>query len=347
MIEIDGKKFFKVFDLRKVSKHADPKKLITEQFLANAANNYDPVNVHEAVFWDKHPELKGPEPLTGGYVAAVLANGPEFFVSFSELLPWLVSAYTRKIFKRYSAEFAIIDFEGKDLEYFYAMCPTNAPAVRGLDPLDVSQLDTGDGKTHVFAESEKIKERVVFNFSQEEFKIDFDIPKIKTTDMSQNKDLVAAATGMGISVTEDMTDTQISAAITRKFSETKTSAETSQQSAAQVKASSMLDSAIASFKINSAEKEALLPFAVSDFDKCKAYVDALPVKAEYKDSGIDNSTPAAASPASAPVESKTSFAEVLANPELVENFTEDQLKAMHASDPKWKGNVPGFVDRTR
>ena len=343
MFDYNGKKYFEVFDLAKMNRANDPDGLITEEFLFKAAQNYDPVNVHEAIFWGRHPRFWDDEPRTGGYVDSVLAMGKKFYVSFSEILPWMKELYDSKEFKRCSAEFVVLNYEDTKLEYFYAMCPTNMPGVRGLPPLDPAHFTDTD-KKHTFVSGESIEKK--FSFTN-----NFELTKPKISNNMQNAQLVSLAKKHNISVTDVMTDDQIQSAIDAKFTEINTALTDAGKKLSdekKAKAVELVDAAIASGKIgaedgeNFAErKEALVKFAESDYTAAKTMLDGMtdnPESSLLKKTNLaSNKVDLKNKTAGNPDMSKVTFDDVIGNPEkYMGKFTDEELKQLHQEDPRWK-----------
>lgn len=354
MIDINGKKYFKVFDLSKMNRANDPDGIITEEFLFKAAQNYDPENIHEAVFWSRHPRYFDDEPRTGGYIDSVLAIGKKFYVSFSEVLPWMKDLYESKEFKRCSAEFVIMTHQDKKLEYFYAMCPTNMPGVRGLPPLDAAQFAD---KNHLFAADDKIEKR--FSFANNHFELPF---KTKISTNMQNPQLVALAKKNNIAVSDSMTDDQIQSAIEVKFSElnsAKTEADTKLAQEKKTKAIELVESAIAAGKITAAEgenfaerKEALQKFAEADYAAAKIMFDGMtgdPEASLLKKSNLSSNKVDLKNKNTGSSDlSKVTFDDVISDPEkYFGRFTDEELQKMHKEDRRWKDITIGQLDSTK
>lgn len=344
MFEINGKKYFKVFDLSMMNRSNDPDGIMSEEFLSKAALNYDPVNVHEAVFWSDHPLPWSPEPRTGGYIDSVLAIGKEFYVSFSEILPWMKELYDTKEYKRCSAEFVILSHQEKKLEYFYAMCPTNMPGVRGLPPLDSAHFKNNK---HAFIEGDQIEKRVSLINN---FELNF---QNKNSTIMQNAQLVALAKKNNITVTESMSDTEIQTALEAKFTEISTAKADADKNLAlekKNKAIELVDAAIASGQLKPSDnegdnfakrKEAIIAFAEADYDAAKIMLSGMPSdpsgsllgKSGLESSKVDLKNAGGKSSDANGV----TFDDVIGDPEkYMGKFTDDQLEKMHKEDPRWK-----------
>ncbi|MBK9333852.1 MAG: hypothetical protein IPM96_15955 [Ignavibacteria bacterium] len=106
MFELNGEIFYKVFECGKIPSYMDPSKKYNENYIAEVAKNYDPVNVHEAPFWIGHPEYFT-EPRSGGWIKRVLAVGKELYVTFSEVYPWMKELFNSGEFKNVLWRWAI------------------------------------------------------------------------------------------------------------------------------------------------------------------------------------------------------------------------------------------------
>ena len=131
-LEIDGKKYYHIFTAGKY-----PQGDVSREDVAAMAYHYDPVNRHEACFWEGHPRQMIPmkEPEAGGWIGGLLAIGDKLYAWFSHIDPDFKKKFDEKKFKRCSVEIGLY-FEGDvSFLYVYALGATNRQAVTPMEEM--------------------------------------------------------------------------------------------------------------------------------------------------------------------------------------------------------------------
>lgn len=256
MFELNGDIYYKVFEVGKIPSYMDPAKKFNEDYIAQVARNYDPVNIHEAPFWIGHPDWRS-EPRSGGWIKNVAAIGRELFVSFSNISAWMKELYESGEFKKCSVEMGEleIDSNGTAIPYLWALGATNIPAVKGLPVMKFA-----DGK---FDDS-RLKNKVCFSLMNFDYNL-----KLKTnTEMEQLKKLAAS---LNIALSGNETEEQITKAIEDKAAALKASESAAAEAlriSEEAKSAKLVDDAIEAGKITPAQKDEFLAFAKSNYAGC-------------------------------------------------------------------------------
>ena len=200
MLEINGVNYYHVFTAGKY-----PQGEISNEFLMQAANNYNPVDFHEAPVWIGHPSKETAEPEALGWIDKLIAKSEKLYVSFSFISEKLKSLIENKKFKRCSVELVTFNVAGQDFPYLYAIGITNRPAVKGLEPITFIEPVTFAG--HNF-KTDDISRKLHFN---SEIKLQ---NKTGTSKMNELKKL---AEKLNLDVIKFDTDDKLSKEIVRLF----------------------------------------------------------------------------------------------------------------------------------
>lgn len=277
MFELNGEIFYKVFECGKIPSYMDPSKKYNENYIAEVAKNYDPVNIHEAPFWIGHPEYFT-EPRSGGWIKRVLAIGKELYVSFSEVYPWLKELFNSGEFKKCSVEMGDLEInsDGQAIPYLWALGATNIPAVKGLPALSFPDAD------HKMSDNSLLKGKVCFSLMN----FDYDNPgqtkfsnKLNLyTEMDNIKKL---AETLGVTVPEGANEADITSSIETKIAEIKASeakAIKDLQDTNDNAAVKLVDNAVELGKITPAQRDEFLNFAKASYQTCVKVLDTIPAK---------------------------------------------------------------------
>lgn len=318
MFELNGDIYYKVFEVGKIPSYMDPAKKFNEDYIAQVARNYDPVNIHEAPFWIGHPEWTS-EPRSGGWIKKVAAIGRELFVSFSNISEWMKGLYESGEFKKCSVEMGDleVDSNGTTIPYLWALGATNIPAVKGLPVMKFA-----DGKL----DAKKLQNKVCFSLMNFDYNL-----KLKNTEMEQLKKIAAS---LSIKLAGDETEEQISKAIEDKAAALKASESVAAEAlriSEEQKSVRLVDASIEAGKITPAQKEDFAAFARSNFEACEKLLASMPAK-DLKSQSIVTAGP---SGANIPDEfAKLAYEDVLREPEkYVGKLSDAQMESLRKKSP--------------
>ncbi len=275
MFELNGDIYYKVFEVGKIPSYMDPAKKFNEDYIAQVARNYDPVNVHEAPFWVGHPEWRS-EPRSGGWINKVAAIGRELFVSFSNISDWMKELYESGEFKKCSVEMGDleVDSSGTVIPYLWALGATNIPAVKGLPVMKFSDK---------ICDESKLKNKVCFSLMNFDYNL-----KLKTNkEMEQLKKLAAS---LSITLAGNETEEQISKAIEDTTAALKASESASAEAlrkSEDARSAKLVDDAIEAGKITPAQKDEFLAFAKSNYSGCEVLFASMDAKDLTSDSAVN------------------------------------------------------------
>lgn len=321
MFEINGEKYFKVFECGKIPSYMDPQHRFNEDYISQVARNYDPENVHEAPFWVGHPDWRS-EPRAGGWIKKVAAIGKELYVSFSNISEWMKELYDSGEFKKCSVEMGDleVDSNGTVVPYLWALGATNIPAVKGLPVMKFS-----DRK---FDES-RLKNKVCFSLMN----FDYNLKPKPNIQMEQLKKLAAS---LNITLTGSETEEQMTKSIEEKTAALKASesaASDALRKSEEAKAVKLVDDAIEAGKIVPAQKDDFTAFAKSNYEGCAKLLASMAGKPLTGDSGV--ATGSDAKPA-ADLLSQVAYEDVLREPEkYVGKLTDEQFEKMKAASARF------------
>lgn len=294
MFEFNGDTYHKVFEVGRIPSYMDPSKKYNEEYIAQVAKNYDPVNVHEAPLWVGHPDYTQ-EPRAGGWIKKVFAMGKELYVSFSEVSDWMKELYNSGEFKKCSVEMGDleVDSTGTVIPYLWAIGATNIPAVKGLPVLKF--------KDEKFT-AEKLHNKVSFsllnfgyeNAKQEENKNDFNKEdNFKNKNNTVMDSLKKIALSLAIELSGSETEEQLTKLIEDKTAELKASESNAMKQINDSKEASavkLVDDAIKNGQITPAQKDEYLDFAKQNFDSCSKVLASLEKKDMTSQSAVVTGT---------------------------------------------------------
>jgi len=341
MFELNGEIFYKVFECGKIPSYMDPSKKYNENYIAEVAKNYDPVNVHEAPFWIGHPEYFT-EPRSGGWIKRVLAVGKELYVTFSEVYPWMKELFNSGEFKKCSVEMGDLEInsEGQAIPYLWALGATNIPAVKGLPALSFPDAD------HKMSDNSRLKGKVCFSLMN----FDYDNKtnkkfenKIKfNTEMENIKKL---AQTLGITIPEDAKEADITSSIETKITEIKASeakAIKDLQESNDNAAVKLVDNAVELGKITPAQKDEFLNFAKASYQACAKVLNTIPEKNLTGGDTIAKGRFQNANDLKNPALSNVTYEDVLRDPDkFIGVLKEDEILKLKEGSARFK-DVPSL-----
>lgn len=307
MLDIGGKKYYEVFKAGTYQLPDNKSVTITPADLKTVSENYDPLKFHEAPVWIGHPDDEKAEAL--GWVESVYADGESLYVCFSFISEDWKQLVASEKYKYVSVELPLMDVNGKQQRYLYAIGLTNKPAVRGLEPI-------------MFRDHK-------FNTSATEF-LKFSFPIFNQSNKTtMNEHLMKIAEMCGLKASDFSDDAALAVAVGKQVADFKTNIEDLQK---KVKAAdttgndakfaelnnkiktlegervvNLIDTAITAGKIIPAQKESMIKLAEANYDEAKKMIDAAPK-----------------------------------NPAFAQNMVQDDpSKRIDASDPKFKDPKTG------
>ena len=341
MLEINGNKYFHVFTAGKY-----PQGEIGENFLEQAANNYDPVNFHEAPVWIGHPGKDKDEPEALGWIDKLIAKAGKLYVSFSYISDKLKSLIENKKFKRCSVELATFNVDGKDFPYLYAIGITNRPAVKGLEPINF----TG----HNF-KTDDIKQKLNFNS---------EIKKYNQTQSTQmNEQIKNLADELKIDIRKFSDEEKITGEMIRLFKDKENEISTLKNKIAKLeenspssvkynelieelnnlkksRAAELVENAVLSKKLLPSQKEDLISFAETDYVKCKTFIEKLEINPVFTGKMINNKTFSYADLTdpkfTKPDGTKITYEDILRDLTLQSKFTDEEIEMLRKNSAKFK-----------
>ncbi len=295
-------KFFKVF---KAGKY--PQGEITADDVAEMAATYNP-EFHEAPLTVLHDE-KSP---AYAVVDEVKAENGVLFASFKDVLD---EAYdVNKKFKKPSIEIASYD----DKKYLRAVALTNFPQVKCMDKIQFSEntnIFFSEDLTLTLSRGEKM-------FSEKIIKL-AEAVGVNISDYSVEGDLIARASEIVVGLNTELAQNRdkinslnislasfADAGVTvEKFNELKGKVEGLNKQ----QIDSLITFAIKEKNVLPASAESLRKLAETNFDEAKKFVENLPIKVIPNTRTKPNN------------EAQVTYEEVLSNPELSKNYTEEEL----------------------
>ena len=345
MLEINGNKFYHVFTAGKY-----PQGEITERFLLDAATNYDPLNFHEAPVWIGHPGKEPGEPEALGWIEKLITKAGKLYVSFSYVSDKLKKLIESKKFKRCSVELVTFNVDGQDFPYLYAIGITNRPAVKGLEPISFTghNFKTDDISQKLSFNSEiKLQNHQIFNQTNnlmnesvknlaEKLKIDvskFDIDEKvlneairlyedKATEITLLKNRVAK-------LQEDSTSFTKYSELTEELNKLKKS-----------RAAELVENAVMTKKLLPSQKEDLLSFAETDYDRCKTFIGKLDINPIFTGKLINDKTFSYTDLSDPkflkPDGSKITYEDILRDLTLQSKFTDEEINTLRQNSIKFK-----------
>ncbi|MBM4159114.1 MAG: hypothetical protein FJ216_10120 [Ignavibacteria bacterium] len=265
---------------------------ITDADLIEIASNYD-IAYHQAPIFIGHAENRSKEP-SYGRVKALKYNNGILYAEFSDILPELSELIKKGIYKKPSVEIGVYDKEGKETKYLSAVSVTNVPKIKGLPDLK-------------FQEFKSIK-----SFSSDNTELYFSNNNKNNKNMDELIKKFASSIGCNESDTNEILKYAES-----KISNLEKAAKELKSKLTKVK----LDSAVASKKITPAQIESLTAFAESEPEKFAQYIESLPVLDIFDDSkNKSKKLPGGGK--------EITYADILKNPELRKEFSEDDLSSL-------------------
>jgi len=324
MFEFNGKTYYKVFEVGKIPSYMDPSKKYNEDYIMQVAKNYDPVNVHEAPFWIGHPDYFS-EPRAGGWIDHVLAMGKELYVSFSEVFPWMKELFNSGEFKKCSVEMGELELnsDGDAIPYLWALGATNIPAVKGLPVIKFQ-----DKVEHKMLEEEKLKNKIVLSL------LSFDVKTgetkkeiLKNNNNTEMENIKKLADTFGVKYTDQTTEAELTSAVDTKVKELKASEENSRkalEASKEAGAVKLVDNAITAGQITPAQKDEFVSFAKSNFSECEKVLSALPKSDLTEKTDVNNKGTVKLSDDNKADLSKTTYEDVLREPEKFIGILKDE-----------------------
>jgi hypothetical protein len=350
MIEINGDKYYHVFTAGKY-----PQGEISDDFLKQAANNYNPVNFHEAPVWIGHPGKEIIEPEALGWIGRLAAKGEKLYASFSHISEKLKSLIENKKFKRCSVELVTFNVAGRDFPYLYAIGITNRPAVKGLEPISFLEPVTFAG--HNF-KTDDISTKLKFNSEIKHFnqtqtlnmnellknlaeKLKLDVLKFDT-DEKISKELIRVFEDRSNEIlllknkVSKLQENELSAPATEKYSELVDELNKLKKS----RASELVENAVLTKKLLPSQKEDLISFAETDYERCKTFIGKLELNPVFSAKMINDKTFSYSDLSdpkfTKPDGSKITYEDILRDLTLQSKFTDDEISALRKNSAKFK-----------